>query len=74
MKKCFMMEAKQKATWGEIQSGGLVTPEFVKACLRVVMCCLRLGDCPLAREAITLLNQLSNINGISALCQVPRLP
>ena len=37
---------------------------------RVVMCCMRLGDCQLAREAIELLNQLANINGISALCQV----
>ena len=49
MKKCFMMEPKQKSTWGEIDSGGLVSQEFVKACIRVVMCCLRLGDCPLAR-------------------------
>merc|ERR1719228_457691 len=69
MKKCFMMEPKQKATWAEIDVGALVTPDFVKACIRVVMCCMRLGDCQLAREAIELLNQLANINGISALCQ-----
>merc|ERR1719192_2538286 len=69
MKKCFMMEPKQKATWAEIDVGSLVTPDFVKACIRVVMCCMRLGDCQLAREAIELLNQLANINGISALCQ-----
>jgi len=69
MKKCFMMEPKQKATWAEIDVGSLVTPDFVKACIRVVMCCMRLGDCMLAREAIELLNKLANINGISALCQ-----
>merc|ERR550532_1002709 len=69
MKKCCMMEPKQKATWAEIDVGALVTPDFVKACIRVVMCCMRLGDCQLAREAIELLNQLANINGISALCQ-----
>ena len=88
MKKCFMMEPKQKATWAEIDVGALVTPDFVKACIRfvsstktktllssfegdmlsqfshsmsliflhnicisfrVVMCCMRLGDCQLAR-------------------------
>ena len=75
MKKCFMMEPKQKATWAEIDVGSLVTPDFVKACIRcdqyfsfklfvkkniyellmiasscrVVMCCMRLGDCMLAR-------------------------
>ena len=68
-----MMEPKQKATWAEIDVGSLVTPDFVKACIRcaqyfsfklfvniyellmiasscrVVMCCMRLGDCMLAR-------------------------
>ena len=34
MKKCFMMEPKQKATWAEIDVGSLVTPDFVKACIR----------------------------------------
>ena len=34
MKKCFMMEPKQKATWAEIDVGALVTPDFVKACIR----------------------------------------
>lgn len=36
MKKCFMMEPKQKATWAEIDVGALVTPDFVKACIRWV--------------------------------------
>ena len=36
MKKCFMMEPKQKATWAEIDVGALVTPDFVKACIRFV--------------------------------------
>ena len=37
MKKCFMMEPKQKATWAEIDVGALVTPDFVKACIRCVV-------------------------------------
>ena len=37
MKKCFMMEPKQKATWAEIDVGALVTPDFVKACIRWVI-------------------------------------
>ena len=31
-----MMEPKQKATWAEIDVGALVTPDFVKACIRWV--------------------------------------
>ena len=54
---------------GEIDDPGFITPDFVKACIRVVMCSMRLGDTNTAREAITLLNRLGEIPGISALCQ-----
>lgn len=68
-RKCFMMEGKQKQALGEIDDPSFITPDFVKACIRVVMCCMRLGDTNTAREAIGLLNRLGEIPGISALCQ-----
>ena len=68
MKKCFMMAPHLKVTWEEFDIESLVTPDFVKGCIRVVMCCMRLGESTLAREAINLLNRLARIQGISALC------
>ena len=64
-----MMDLKQKQSWGEIDNETLVTPDFVKACIRIVMCCIRLGDCRLAREALELLNKMADISDIPVLCQ-----
>lgn len=69
MRKCFMMEGKQRQALMELKDPTSINPDFIKACIRVVMCCMRLGDTATARDAITLLNKLGETVGISALCQ-----
>ena len=69
-RKCFLMDPKQKATLTEVQSPGLLTPEFVKGCIKIVNCNARLGEVEAAREAVTITSNLGNIPGVSALCQV----
>ena len=38
---------------GEIDDPGFITPDFVKACIRVVMCSMRLGDANTAIKHIS---------------------
>jgi len=68
-KKCFMMEGRQKQTLKEVRSPNWLSPEFMKACIRVVQCCIRIGDLPTAREGIDIINNLGEVQGISALSQ-----
>ncbi len=46
-----------------------MSPDFIKACIRVVMCCIRLGDVPAGREAVQIIIRLGEIPAISALTQ-----
>merc|ERR1719186_810867 len=69
LKNCCLMEVKQKQDLGEINDPSFISTDFVKACLKLVMCSMRLGNTRTAREAISLLNRLGEIQGISALCQ-----
>jgi len=69
IKKCFMMEGRQKQTLREVNSAHWLTPDFIKACIRTIYCCVRIGDIPTAREGIELVKGLGNISGISALSQ-----
>ena len=63
------MDPRQKQTLSEIQSPGLITPEFVKGCIKIVNCNIRLGEVEAAREMINITNNLGNIPNTSALCQ-----
>merc|ERR1719186_859727 len=69
LKNCCLMEVKQKQALGEVNDPGFISPDFVKACIKLVMCSMRLGNTRTAREAISLLNRLGEIRGISALWQ-----
>ena len=51
-RKCFLMDPKQKATLTGVQSPNLLTPEFVKGCIKIVNCNARLGEVEAAREAV----------------------
>ena len=67
------MEAKQKQTLSEITNPGLLSPEFVKGCIKIVNCNFRLGDVENTKEAVTMISDLANIPGVSALCHVSQL-
>ena len=56
-------------TLSEIDEPGWLSPDFIKACIRVVMCCIRLGEVAAGREAVQIIVQLGEIPAISALTQ-----
>jgi hypothetical protein len=56
-------------TLSEIDEPGWLSPDFIKACIRVVMCCIRLGEVAAGREAVQIIVRLGEIPGISALTQ-----
>ena len=64
------MDPKQKQTLSEIQNPNLLSPEFVKGCIKIVNCNARLGEIEPAKEAIEVTSNLGSIPGVSALCQV----
>ena len=70
VRKCFLMEPKQKQTLAEISNPSLLSPEFVKGSIKIVNCNFRLGDVENTREAVNMLSELANIPGVSALCHV----
>ena len=73
VRKCFLMEPKQKQTLAEVTSPSLLSPEFVKGCIKIVNCNSRLGDVENTREAVNMTSSLGDIPGVSALCQVTLL-
>jgi len=68
-KKCFMMESNQRHILAEINDPSIINHEFVKACIGVITCCIRLADLKLAREAIKLVTRIGEIRGVSTVCQ-----
>jgi len=68
-KNCFMMELNQRRTLAEICEPTFVSHDFVKACIGIITCCIRLSDLKMAREAIRLVTRLGEIRGVSTVCQ-----
>ena len=64
------MDPKQKQTLSEINSPQLLTPEFIKGCIKIINCNTRLGEVEPAKDAINMTSNLGSIPGVSALCQV----
>ena len=64
------MEAKQKQTLSEITNPGLLSPEFVKGCIKIVNCNFRLGDEDSTNELVEIISNFANIPGVSDYCQV----
>ena len=69
LRKCFLMDPKQKQTLTEIQSPNLLTPDFIKGCIKIINCNSRLGEVEPAKEAVNITSDMGNIPGVSALCQ-----
>jgi len=63
------MDPKQKQTLSEINSPQLLTPEFIKGCIKIINCNTRLGEVEPAKDAINMTSNLGSIPGVSALCQ-----
>ena len=69
LRKCFLMEERQRQNLAELRSPRYVSPELVKAAIRVVNCNMKLGELAMARLAVNLTSQLGDVPGIPALCQ-----
>ena len=48
-------------TLSEIDDASWLSPDFIKACIRVVMCCIRLGDMAAGREAVQIIVRYSTV-------------
>ena len=63
------MEERQRQTLAELKNPRYISPDLVKACIKVVNCSAKMGDVQMAKQAVNLTSQLGNIPGIPALCQ-----
>ena len=64
------MEQKQhKETFSQISNPNILTPEFIKGCIKIVNCNSRLGEIQAAKEALEITSNLGSLPGVSALCQ-----
>ena len=70
VRKCFLMEPKQKQTLAEINSPNLLSPEFVKGCIKIVHCNISLGNVESTTEAVNMISDLANIPGVADICKV----
>merc|ERR1719233_1975960 len=59
-----MMEQNQRRSLAEICEPTFVSHEYVKACIGIITCCIRLSDLNMAREAIRLVTRLGKIRGV----------
>jgi len=68
-RKCELTKEEYRKTIKSVRDAEFVSPDLVKACLRVISCSTKLGDTETAREAIKLFSRLGEVPMISALCQ-----
>jgi len=67
--QCFITENDGLDKLAAFSQAGLISPAFVKACLGLVSCSIRLGDLGRARRAVELVRALGELRGVSTLCQ-----
>lgn len=68
--KCVFLEPKQQQSLAAITTPDLLSPEFVKGCLKIVNCNFRHGDPDNSKALVEMISNFANIPGVSDFCQV----
>ena len=68
--KCVFLEPEQLQSLAAITSPDLLSPEFVKGCLKIVNCNFRFGDEDNSKALVEMISNFANIPGVSDFCQV----
>ena len=70
LERCQLLtEEENLETMSSLSDSSVCSPDFIKSCVSIVGCSIRLGDITMARRAIAVVFKLGEIQGISPLSQ-----
>ena len=69
LERCQLVSEENLEMLSSLSDSSVCSPDFIKSCVSLVSCSIRLGDITMARKSLTNVFKLSEIQGISPLSQ-----